>query len=188
MFSDLVKKNRSYRRFKQTPALSRKDLEDLVEVARISSSGGNIQPLAYYLSSEPSTAEKIFGTLHWAGYLTDWSGPEKNERPTSYIVILRNNELTTNFTIDHGIAAENIRLSAAERGFGSCIIGSIDRKKLREVLELPNIYEILLVVALGAPGETVQLETAANGDIKYWRDDKGVHHVPKRALKDVIIN
>ena len=70
----------------------------------------------------------------------------------------------------------------------SIIIGSIDRKKLREVLELPNIYEILLVVALGAPGETIQLETAANGDIKYWRDDKGVHHVPKRALKDIVIN
>ena len=189
MFRELVEKNRSYRRFRQTPAVTRADLEDLVDTARIAASGGNLQPLSYFLSADEKSNASIFGLLRWAGYLTDWDGPVEGERPTGYIVILRNNEVTTNFIIDHGIAAEVIRLAAAEKGWGSCIMGSLDRQKMRESLGIPTAFEILLVIAVGTPGETIRLEKIdEDGNIKYWRDEKQVMHVPKRALKDVIIN
>lgn len=84
---------------------------------------------------------------------------------------------------------QNILLGAVALGLGGCIIGSIDREKLRMSLEIAEHLEILLVIALGKPKEKVVIETVGkNSDIKYWRDKKGTHHVPKRPLKDIIIN
>jgi nitroreductase len=188
MIRYLVEKNRSFRRFKQSPPVTRQDLEELVDIARISSSGGNLQPLAYFLSCNAETNEAIFECLRWAGYLTTWMGPEPGERPTAYVVILRDNEVTTNYLVDHGIAVEIIRLAATEKGIGSCVIGSLDRGKLRQSLNVATRYEILIVLALGIPAEEVVLEPLQDGDIRYWRDPKGVMHVPKRALKDILIN
>jgi nitroreductase len=189
MIADLVAKNRSFRRFQQSPAVSRKDLEALVDLARQGSSGGNLQPLRYCLVADPAKNDAVCGCLRWGGYIQGWAGPVAGERPTGYIVVLRDNEITSNFLIDHGVAAETIRLAAIEKGFGSCILGSIDRPKLRAALEIQGKYEILIVIALGVPGEKIELAQAADTrSIKYWRDDKGVMHVPKLALKDVLIN
>lgn len=186
MFADLVAKNRSFRRFYQEPPVVLSELESYVAAARVASSGGNLQALKFRLSADPETNARIFPSLRWAGYLKDWS-PAPNERPTGYILILRDNEVTTNFLIDHGIAAEVIRLAAIEKGVGSCIVGSIDRAKLRAALEIPARYEILIAVALGRPSEKVVLEEMQGDDVKYWRDQAGVLHVPKRALHDLIV-
>ena len=79
-------------------------------------------------------------------------------------------------------------LGAAEKGLAGCMIGLVARDDLREALSLPSRYEILLVVALGKPAEQVVLEEiGAKGDIKYWRDDEGIHHVPKRSRQDLIV-
>ena len=125
----------------------------------------------------------------WAGYLSDWSGPAEGERPAAYIVILGDTELRKTFGCDHGIAAQSIMLGATERGLGGCMIGSIDRDALRQVLDIPERYEILLILALGKPAETVVLEDVGpGGDIKYYRDEEDVHHVPKRTLGELIIH
>lgn len=185
---ELVKKNRSYRRFDESHTLSQELLRELVDCARLTPSGMNKQPLKYFTSWTQDINDKIFETLSWAGYLTDWAGPVAGERPTGYVVILGDKTITENFGCDHGIAAQTILLAAAERGLGGCMIGSVRRAKLRELLKLPEHFEILLVIALGKPNETVVLDDAANDDIKYWRDDKDVHHVPKRLLTDILIH
>ncbi|OPY10908.1 MAG: Nitroreductase family protein [Syntrophus sp. PtaB.Bin001] len=96
--------------------------------------------------------------------------------------------MTRTFGCDHGIAAQSILLGAVERGLGGCMIASIKRESLRKVLNIPEKYEILLVLALGKPGESVFLENLGpDGDIRYWRDEKGGHHVPKRPLADLIL-
>ncbi len=187
MFTELARKNRSFRRFYQEPPVVRADLDQLVEVARHASSGGNLQAIRYFLSADPGTNAKIFPALRWAGYLKDWA-PSERERPTAYVVLLRDNDITTNFIIDHGISAELMRLAAIERGIGSCLVGSIDRPRLRAALELPAKYEILLVLALGRPSEKVAIEDAQGNDIKYYRDASGVLHVPKRTARDLVIN
>lgn len=187
MFTELVAKNRSFRRFYQEPPVVRTELEQLVEIARLSSSGGNLQALKYFLSADPATNAKIFPALRWAGYLNDWA-PAENERPTGYIVLLRDNEITTNFMIDHGISSELMRLAAIEKGIGSCLIGSIDRVMLRAALELPTKYEILVVLALGRPSEKVVVEDVQGGDIRYFRDKSGTLHVPKRTARELTIN
>ena len=188
MIRDLVLRNRSYRRFHQEVSISRETLRELVDLARLSGSGSNIQPLRFFLSCEPEMNALIFSTLGWAGYLKDWPGPSEGERPSAYVIILGDTTLRRSFGCDHGIAAQSILLGATERGLGGCMIGSARKQPLAEALEIPPDYEVLLVIALGKPKEVVVLDPVGpDGDIKYWRDDEGVHHVPKRSLDDIIV-
>lgn len=188
MLRDLVLKNRSYRRFKASLPLEIETLRELVDLGRLSASGGNVQPLKYSLSVDPEKNEKIFPHTVWAGYLTEWPGPAEGEKPTGYIIILGDTEVSSKFGCDHGIAAQSILLGAAEKGIGGCMIGSIDRPGLAKDLKISPRFEILLILALGYPSETVVLEECQTSkNIEYWRDEQDIHHVPKRPLDEVII-
>ena len=187
MIYDIIKKNRSYRRFYQERLIDPDRLKSLVELARLSPSTANLQPLKYVLSWEPERNAMIFPLLGWAGYLKDWDGPMESERPSAYIVILGDREITDNFSVNHGIAAQSILMGATEMGLGGCIIGNVQKERLRALLRLPGRYEVLLVIALGVPKEHVVLEDIKEGNVHYWRDADGVHHVPKRLLSDIIL-
>jgi nitroreductase len=188
MIEELIKKARSVRRFKQDEEVTCETLRKLINLARLSPSAGNIQPLKYILSCEPEKNEKIFSTLAWAAYLKEWPGPREGEKPAAYIIITGDTELSKNFLCDHGIAAQSIVLGAQDKGLGACILGSIKRDKLREMFSIPAQYEMLLVIALGRPAEEVVIEEAKEGEsIRYWRDEKSRHHVPKRKLEEIII-
>lgn len=188
MLKDLVCKTRSVRRFDESVPLDLGTLRELVDLARLSASAMNMQPLKYILSADPARNAAIFDTLGWAGYLPHWRGPAPGERPTGYIVMLGDTSIKREFGCDHGIAAQSIMLGATEKGFGGCMIGSVQKGSLRLALDIPAQYEILLVLALGKPAETIVIEPVGpDGDIKYWRDRGETHHVPKRSLDDLII-
>jgi nitroreductase len=187
MIKDLIKKNRSIRRFKKGVKITKETLIELVELARLSASAANLQPLKYVLSCDEKKNNKIFPNTKWAGYLKNWDGPGEDERPSAYILILGDKSITKSFDCDHGIAAQNILLGATEKGLGGCIVGALKRKNLHESLNIPSQYEILLAVALGKPKEKVVIETACKGDIKYWRDKKDIMHVPKRPIEELIL-
>ncbi len=189
MLADLILRNRSYRRFYEDVPVELATLRELVDLARLSASGRNLQPLRYLLCVDRDTNAAVFSTLAWAGYLKDWPGPVEGERPSAYIVVLADTTLSQTYVgVDHGLAVQNVLLGAVERGLGGCIIGSVQRDRLRRILAIPDRYEILVVLALGKPKETAVVETVGpDGDIKYWRDADGVHHVPKRPLDELII-
>src|SRR5664279_2110857 len=189
MVHELILKNRSYRRFDQSVEIPLTDLENLVDLARLSSSSRNLQPLKYLLSNSVERNKSIFSTVSWAGYLKDWPGPEDGERPSAYIVMMGDTKIAPAFSIDPGIAAQSILIGAVEKGYGGCIIGTVNSEKLEKLLKIPSQLEIIYVIALGRPVEVVQLEDLPeNGDVKYWRDENKVHHVPKRLLKDIIVD
>jgi len=184
---DLVEKNRSYRRFYQDEVISEQALLDLVDLARLSASAGNMQPLRYMLVYEPEMNAKVFDQLAWAAFLKDWPGPVEGERPSAYIVILRDTAVAHPMGIDHGFAAQSILHGAVDKGLGGCVIGAFNREALRSLLVVPPSYEILLVLAVGKPKEKIAIETAAGDDTRYWRDSDQAHHVPKRRLCDIVI-
>jgi len=188
MLKDLILNNRSYRRFFENEIITTEQLKQMIDNARLSPSGRNIQSLKYILSSDPAMNEQIFDCLAWAGYLKDWSGPEKGERPSAYIIMVNDKNISEGYLWDHGIAVQSILLTATEQGFGGCIIASVNKEKLRSVLEIHQQFEIIQAIALGKPKETVVIEELpSNGDVKYWRDENAVHHVPKRRLEDIIL-
>ena len=188
MLKDLVLKCRSYRRFYQEIAIDNKTLRELVDLARYSASAINRQPLKYILSSSPEKNALIFSTLHWAGTLKTWPGPDEGERPAAYIIILGDKEISVSSGMDPGIAAHTILLGAVEKGLGGCMLGAVDREDLCQLLKIPEKYEIPLVVALGKPKEKIILETMKPTDsFDYWRDKDERYHVPKRKLNDIIV-
>ena len=187
MLKELILKNRSYRRFYQSERISKAQLADWIDLARCSASARNSQSLKYIISTDEVLNAKIFEQLAWAGYLSYWKGPEEGERPSAYIVMLHDTFISENYLCDNGIAAQSILLGATEAGFGGCIIHSVNRDKLCKLLNLSEQFKIIQVLALGKPKETVVLEELKNGDIKYWRDENQVHHVPKRSLDEIII-
>lgn len=188
MLRELIIKNRSYRRFFEEERIELTMLKEWVDLARNSAASANLQPLKYLLSCDPAKNNLIFPHLAWAGYLKDWPGPVEGERPSAYIVILGDLTIVKDFGCDHGIAAQSILLGAVEKGFGGCIIGSIQREEIRKRLNIPDQYRILLVLAIGKPREEVIIEElGTGGSIKYWRNEAGVHHVPKRPLEEIVL-
>jgi nitroreductase len=185
---DLVLRNRSYRRFDGSYRIKRETLMELIGLARCTPSAANRQPLKYILSADQETNDCIFPCLTWAAYLKDWEGPAVGERPSAYIIILIDETMALDWWCDDGIAAQTILLGAVEKGLGGCMIGSINKERLRQELHIPAHLKIRLVIALGKPAERVVLEDLAPGeDIRYWRDDDDVHHVPKRLVEEIIV-
>ncbi len=188
MIRDLIEKNRSYRRFYQNEAIRLEILRELVDLARLSASAANKQPLKYIFSCEPEKNATIFKHLAWAGYLKGWGGPVEGERPAAYIIVLGDTKIGKAFDWDAGIAAQSILLGAVEKSLGGCIVASIQKENLRTAFNIPAHLEIVLVLALGKPKEKVIIEKVGeDGKIEYWRDKDGVHHVPKRSLNEIIV-
>jgi nitroreductase len=188
MLKDLVLKNRSYRRFDNSVAIPMTTLEELVALATVCPSAANKQPLRFILCTARTDNDAIFNCLKWAAYLKDWDGPLPAERPSAYIVMLNTAKDWDFAKYDLGITAQTMLLGAVEKGLGGCMLGAIDREKLRAHFSLNQEIEISLVLALGKPVEDVRIvELPADGSIRYYRDEAGVHYVPKRSQADVVL-
>ncbi len=179
---DAILKRRTIRKFKnkKVPLFI---LKKCINAARMSASSSNLQPLEYVVVNDERLLNKVYEYLEWAVYIPGFDN--SREKPKAYIVILVNKNIRENADKDVGIAAENIALVAFESGLGSCMIGSIDRKKLRKVLNIPKYYEISLVMALGYPAEKSKTVDFKNS-VKYYYEDKKNLIVPKRKLKDIL--
>lgn len=188
-FRDIVLRNRSYRRFDVTCRLDGSLLAGLVELACYTPSARNLQPLRYVAVSDPEECAAVFDSLSWAGYLADWPGPAAPERPAAYLVMLCDTSISpAGAACDSGISAQTILLGATAMGLGGCIVASLDRDRLRALLNIPDRFSIELVIALGMPVENVVIEQMETGaDVRYYRDSHGVHHVPKRTVDEVLL-
>lgn len=190
MLSELVLKNRTYRRFHESEAVSEETLKELVDLARTVPSTANSQALKFALITEGEKRQKVYECLGWAGALPDWDGPEEGERPAAYIIILCDQSIAKSKPIDDGIAAQTMMLGACEKGLGGCILGNIRRAELAQALGLDtDRFSIDLVLAIGKPKEQVVItEVSEDGSTTYYRDENRVHYVPKRKLEDLIVS
>ena len=188
MVFDLVPRARTHRRFMENRPVDIETLRSLVNLARLSPSSANLQSLKFALYADSENNQQIFDALAWAGYLPDWPGPAPGERPPAYILVLGDEDLGGGKDVDAGLAMQSMVLGAASLGLAACILGSVNREKLLEVLDLPSNFRIMYVLALGQPAEAVSVETVGpDGNIRYWRDENGGFHVPKRSLDELIV-
>ena len=188
-FSELVLKNRSCRTFDESRKISREELEALVALARIAPSAANRQPLKFFLSWDAGTNAKIQPLTGWGGSLPELRLPPEGHRPTAFIVICVDRDITPNVQAagkDVGIAAQTIMLGAAEMGLAGCMLGSF-KPETHDALGLPENLEISLVLGLGKGEENFEIVDAKDS-VKYYRDEAGTHYVPKSTMDELIVN
>ncbi|MEM2981139.1 MAG: nitroreductase family protein [Thermoproteota archaeon] len=177
---------RTIRRFLQKP-IPTQILKKLLNAARLAPSSGNIQPCEYVLVTEKTLLDKVFNTLKWAMYIAPEGTPKEGEKPVAYIIVLVNTrKKAEGGEVDCAAAIENMILVAWEEGIGACWMASIDREKLRKLISIPEYCKICFVVALGYRAETPVAEDMKEDDVKYWKDENKVLHVPKRRLEDIV--
>ena len=186
MFYDLVKRARSYRRYDPGKPLGSDEIAAFVDAARLTPSAGNLQKIRALAVTERSDVLRLTREVKWAGYLKDWDGPSDGEAPSAYLLLLSPADTGVS-PIDVGIFSETVLLAATEAGYGGCMILNFPREELTERYRLSEKYRIELVISLGTPAEKVAIEDVKDGDVRYYRDGNGVHHVPKRRLSDVLL-
>lgn len=184
----LSRTTRSFRRFRESYPVTETLMTQWVNNARVTASAANKQPLRYRIVTDGDQCARVFETLSWAAALPDWDGPKEGERPTGYIVMAVDSKTFEGelWRFDAGIAAQTIMLASTEEGFGGCMILSFKRKQIKEILDMPEGLEPVLVLALGRPIEDVRLVDTEGNDTTYYRNENQVHFVPKRRLEDVL--
>lgn len=184
----LAREARSCRRFDESEPLSIGDLEWLVECARLAPSARNAQELRFITVTQGPVLDKLFALTRWAGALKDWKGPAQGERPTAFIAVLMPENGGSLLCYDVGIACQTIQLAATSRGWGACMIQSFDHSEAADLLNVPSGLKIALLIGLGVAVEKrVVAAMPPDGSTTYWRDEAGVHHVPKRSLAELLI-
>ena len=183
---ELIRKRRTIRRFQQKKIFF-DDLKEIVDTGRLAPSASNLQPLEYIVIDAEDMLQPAFEMTKWAGYLPPASGrPPSGQTPVAFIIILINRDIRPNAGgQDVGAAAENMILTALEKGIGACWIASIDRAAMNNFLKIPEHFEIDSLLALGFPNEDPIAEPMED-TIKYYKDSAGRLHVPKRTLESVL--
>jgi len=191
MFKDLVMKNRSYRGYDRSRKVTEEELKALVDLSRYTPSTVNRQPAKYYITCDEKEVADIQAMTKWGGALPELHLPYPGTEPVAFIVVCMDKVLSENapmYLRDIGIVSQTILLGAVEMGLGGCMIGSFNKQKLNEYLELPRNVEANLVIALGKPAEDIVITEAVKGKTTYYRDEDGkTHYVPKRPLDEIIL-
>jgi len=184
MIHEKIIKKRTIRLFKQDK-IDYKILEKCIDVTRQSSSARNTQPLEYIIVDNKEVLSNLFPLINFGGFISDDKKAKKGFEPTALIIIIVKAGSGEYYKYDIGIAAQNIALVAYENNIGCCMMGSIDREKIKEVLNVPDDYFVDLAIALGYPAEQPIIEET-DTEPEYYRDEKGILHIQKRRLKDVL--
>lgn len=182
-----ILKRRSIRKFEQTPIPYEK-LERLADCGRLSAFGANMQPLKFGIITDKNILSEIFPCTKWAAYLENGT-PKEDERPVAYIAILGDTSIKSNgnFDCDSGLASSTIMIAAQEMGYGSCMLGALNRDEIHRILSLPENLCVVHLIALGVPKQESRTVTMRDSNVKYYLDENGVVNVPKRSLDEVIL-
>lgn len=184
---DLILKRRTIRKFEQKP-ISNDDLKKYINAARLAPTAANRQPLKYIVVSSRENVGKVFECVKWAGYLAPDYNPKENERPTAFIAVCIDTDISeSGYEMDIGAAVENIILTALDDGVGACWMGAIDRLEISKILKLSQNLTLSCVVALGFSAETPMEVEISENNVKYFLENDTLC-VPKRTMEEVLLD
>jgi nitroreductase len=188
MIYELIKNTRSVRAFGEKK-ISKEEIKELIECARLSAAARNFQGIKYITVIQEENCKKLFPLMTWASSVK-WN-PTETEGPTAYIMMCSDKNLPLLEKLlycDIGIASQNILLKAREMGYGGCMLGAFNKDKVKDAMSIGDDYQVEIIIALGEQAEEIKLIDSENGETSYFRDENNVHYVPKRTLEELIID
>lgn len=181
---EAMQKRRSIRKFRPDP-IDTADLKQIVEISRLYPTGGNLQPVRFAIVYTTPLTDAIFEDLKWAMYLPGYTIAQ-NERPTAYIVLMRDESVKKKCDYDIGAASTMVMVAAADKGLASCPIGNFPAQKLHRLLGLAENLQPELVIALGYPAQESQVVPMGDS-VRYSQNEQGVFLVPKWSTEEVLV-
>lgn len=174
-------------RLYQQREVAREDLEFMLDAARQASCAANLQRLRYMVAVTPSLVNDILALTAWAKLVSPKRTPEKGvSGPAAFIAVLGPVDAGVYIHADAGAAIQSMQLAAFGRGIGCCWLASVDRKAASALLNVPEGYELLYVVAVGYPAEQPCSEDVHDGEsVAYYLDEGNKLHVPKLDVASI---
>jgi nitroreductase len=155
--NELIATRRSPRAFSSQP-VEKEKLAALFEAARWSASSMNEQPwrFIYATKNEAVAYEKILQSL------MDGNKVWAHRAPVLIAVIAKthfdfNNAVNTHAWYDAGQAVSALGIQATELGLAIHQMGGFFHDKLKLFLDVPEVYEPVVVLAVGYPGDPEDL-------------------------------
>jgi len=144
---ELMEYRRSVRHYK--PQTIEKDkLERVLNAARLSPSGNNIQPWKFILVKDAATKRKMVPLC--------WNQKFVAEAPLVIVACALKVESTVGgviptHVVDTSIAVTHLMLAAAHEGLGTCWVGAFESQPVKELLAIPDDVEIAAIIPIGFP-------------------------------------
>jgi len=186
---NLLKWRRTYRKFDESKKLKSDEINYILNSIKYASCANNRQYLRFMSIESEEKVLEVFNNTSWAASLPrDVAIPKLGERPVYFIAILTDEERKLRFNgIDEGLVISNLTIAAADIGIGSCIIGSVNNEKMREILNYDEKFSCEVVVAFGYPTiKSTIKEIEIDEDQSYYLDDDENYIVPKYKLEDIV--
>ncbi len=174
-FQELVRKRQSDRAYADKPVEPEK-IERVLEAARMAPSACNAQPWKMIVVTDPEKRMQIadactsraLGMNHFS-----------KQAPVQIVLVEENANFTSKFGgmvkqihyphLDLGIVAAHICLAAADEGLGTCMLGWLNEKKIRAILDIPGSKKVMLVILLGySTQETREKKRKKLGEVVSW--------------------
>jgi len=158
-FMEIIKGRRGIRRY-QDREIPQEDLNQILEAIRWSPSWANTQCWEVIVIRDSVIKQKFQEILSAGNVATKAIG----EAPVVISLCgklqsagYKRGQATTKFgdwfMFDLGIATQNLCLAAHNLNLGTVIVGLFDHDKAKEILELPEGYEVVALVPLGYPAQ-----------------------------------
>jgi nitroreductase len=170
-FLELVRRRQSVRSYLEK-SVEREKIDKCLEAARLAPSALNAQPWRFIVIDDPilknKIAEKTFSKIISFNRFS-LQAPVLIVIISNYSGILNKIKKTIKnrqfYSIDIGIAVENICLQATEEGLGTCILGWFDQRGIKDLLDIPEEKKVELVLTMGYPVSTkIRLKKRKNLD------------------------
>lgn len=149
-FTELAKQRYSCRHYTDQPVEEEK-LMKVLEAARIAPSACNLKPIIIYVIRDEENRKAISSAYHREWLL---------KAPVILVVCtnhgegwVRQSDEKDHCDIDAAIATDHMTLQATELGLGTCWICNFDPFLCKEILDLPENIEPVVILPLAYPAD-----------------------------------
>ena len=148
---NLLKSRRSIRVYQDKP-VSQDLLLQILEAGRWAPTGANLQPWHFIVVTDPETRRQIGGVARFLFIKSSHIGK------APVVLILGFDTRKGKYgRYDVTLAGGNMLTMATHLGLGTCWIGAFDKKKVKEILGIPEQIEVIALITLGYPGESPEV-------------------------------